>query len=196
MTEIDVTFLRASFAVARRARERGNFPFGAVLVDAGGAELGEGENTQLTSRDATGHAELNLLREATARYGPDTMGGCTLYASAEPCPMCAGAIYWGRVGRLVFGLGAYRLCEVTGDNPANPPLLMRCTEVFARGTRRIVVRGPALEREAAEVHAGFWRPAAAGPAWSDLARGSRRSAMAHAPLPEAGHHHAAVGSGT
>jgi hypothetical protein len=73
------------------------------------------------------------------------------------------------VGRLVFGLGAYRLCEITGDNPANPPLLMRCAEVFARETRRIVVRGPAVEREAAEVHAGFWRPAATGPTWPILA---------------------------
>ncbi len=175
MTEIDTHFLRASFAVARRARERGNLPFGAVLVGAGGAVLLEGENTQVTTRDCTGHAELNLLREATARYGPDTLAGGTLYASAEPCPMCAGAIYWCRVGRLVFGLGSYRLCEITGDNPANPPMLMRCTEVFARGTRRIVVRGPALEREAEQVHAGFWRPAAAGPTWPELARRTRGS---------------------
>ncbi|HVK11996.1 MAG TPA: nucleoside deaminase [Gemmataceae bacterium] len=195
MTEIDVNFLRASFAVARRARDRGNFPFGAVLVDATGAVLLEGENTQLTDRECTGHAELNLLREATARYDPDTLAGCTLYASAEPCPMCAGAIYWCRVGRLVFGLGAYQLCEITGDNPANPPLLMRCTEVFARGTRRIVVRGPALEREAAEVHAGFWRPAATGPAWPDLARGRKGDAMPRASRAWAGRHPAAASLG-
>jgi hypothetical protein len=109
--------------------------------------------------------------------------------------MCAGAIYWSRVGRLVFGLGAYRLCEVTGDNPANPPLLMRCTEVFARGTRRIVVRGPALEREAAEVHVGFWRPAASGSAWPDLARGSQGSVMPRSPRAGAGRRPATVGGG-
>ena len=104
MNNTDLQLLRAAIAVARRAREHGNHPFGALLVGRDGQVLLEAENTVLTGPDCTGHAETNLMRLASRRYGADFLAGCSLYTSTEPCPMCAGAIYWGSVGRVVFAL--------------------------------------------------------------------------------------------
>ena len=70
--------------------------------------------------------------------------------------MCAGAIYWAGIGRLVYGLSESRLLALTGSHPENPTLALPCREVFARGQRAIEVAGPLLEDEAAAVHAGFW----------------------------------------
>lgn len=150
VSEADVAWLRRSFAVALRSLAGGNHAFGAVLVGADGALLLEGENSVVTARDCTGHAEANLLREATRRYGPDTLAGATLYASTEPCVMCAGALYWSGVGRLVYGLSGARLrVEVAGaaDTPA-----LSSRAVFAAGRRPVTVLGPCLEEEALALH--------------------------------------------
>ena len=74
----ETRFLHQSIQAAHRARARGDQPFGAVLVDATGHVLLEGENTAVTQRDCTGHAESNLMREATRRFTPEVMAGCTL----------------------------------------------------------------------------------------------------------------------
>jgi len=68
--------------------------------------------------------------------------------------MCAGAIYWGQVGRVVYALSEVDLYTIVGPSPDQ--LLLPCREVFARSQRPVVVLGPALEAEAKEVHAGFW----------------------------------------
>ncbi len=75
--------------------------------------------------------------------------------------MCAGAIYWSNIRRVIFGLSESRLAELTGDDPENPTLDLPCRDVFARGSRSIEVIGPALEDEAERVHYGFWRPSTA-----------------------------------
>jgi tRNA(Arg) A34 adenosine deaminase TadA len=159
MNESDLEFLRQAFVAARHAREHGNHPFGAVLVDSSGHLLLEAENTVVTERDCTGHAETNLMRLASQRYDAAFLRGCTLYTSTEPCAMCSGAIYWGGVGRMVFALSEAALHEMTGDDPQNPTLSLPSREVFARGQRPVEVLGPALEldAQAREVHAGFWR---------------------------------------
>lgn len=155
MTTVDETWLRATFALARRARARGDEPFGAVLVGAAGDLLLEADNTIVTVRDVTGHAETNLVRLASGRFGPDVLAGCTLYASTEPCVMCAGAIYWSGIGRLVFGLSNQRLYgELRGPDARAHGLLMSCREVLARGGRPVEVAGPLLEDEAADVVRG------------------------------------------
>ncbi|HEX9012606.1 MAG TPA: nucleoside deaminase [Anaerolineaceae bacterium] len=156
VSDSDKTFLRAAVAAARRAREHGNHPFGAVLVGPGGEILLEAENTVLTSGDATGHAELNLVREATPRYAPELLEECTLYASTEPCAMCAGAVYWGNIGRVVFALSGERLYQLVRNPGKNPSLAISCREVFERGIKRIRVEGPVEVEGAEEVHAGFW----------------------------------------
>jgi tRNA(Arg) A34 adenosine deaminase TadA len=155
LLEGDITHLRDAIAVAWSARQNGNHPFGAVLVDAHGQVLLRAENTVVTERDATGHAETNLVRLASAQIPPDILRSATMYASTEPCAMCAGAIHWAGIGRLVFALNAKRLYELIGSGPDE--IQLPCREVFARSTRPMTVIGPALEEEALAVHLDFWR---------------------------------------
>lgn len=150
------TLLRRAFAVARRAHTRGNHPFGAILVSAAGDVLIETENGFLPDRDMTAHAERLLATQASKQFDCRVLAGCTLYTSAEPCAMCAGAIYWAGIGRLVFGLSERRLKTMTGDHAENPTLDLPCRTVFAAGQRRVDVIGPLLEDEAAALHAGVW----------------------------------------
>jgi tRNA(Arg) A34 adenosine deaminase TadA len=150
------TFLRKSFDVARHARTHGNHPFGAILVGPDGAVLIERENGYLPARDMTAHAERLLATEASRTIAPETLARCTLYSSAEPCAMCAGAIYWAGIGRVVFGLSERRLKKMTGDHAENPTLDLPCRTVFAAGQRPVEVIGPLLEDEAAALHEGVW----------------------------------------
>jgi tRNA(Arg) A34 adenosine deaminase TadA len=150
------TLLSRAFAVARRARARGNHPFGAILVGAAGDVLIETENGFLPDRDMTAHAERLLATAASKQFGSDVLSGCTLYSSAEPCAMCAGAIYWAGIGRVVFGLSERRLKTMTGDHAENPTLDLPCRTVFAAGQRHVEVIGPLLEDEAVALHAGVW----------------------------------------
>ena len=154
----DIERLRESIAMAERARANGNHPFGAVLTDAAGTVVLEAENTVNTGRDATGHAETNLVRLASHEYSPDELRDFTLYTSCEPCAMCSGAIYWAGIGRVVFALAESELYAITGANDENPTMRLPCREVFAAGQRATAVAGPAavLADEAAAVHAEFW----------------------------------------
>ena len=148
--------LLAAIELAQRSRENGNHPFGALLVDADGNVVLEAENTVVTGRDVTGHAETNLIRMATVRFDPDFLQRCTLYTSTEPCAMCAGAIYWSNVRRVVFALSQEEIRRITSRNPANMRLEITSREVFARGDHRVHVDGPHLLAEARAVHEGFW----------------------------------------
>lgn len=152
----DVAFLRRTFDLARRAHSRGNHPFAAILVSADGAVLIEMENGFLPDRDSTGHAERLLATQACKSYDPHILAGSTIYSSAEPCAMCAGAIYWAGIGRVVFALSERRLKAITGDHAGNPTLDLPCRTVFTAGQRAIEVRGPLIEDEAAALHAGVW----------------------------------------
>ena len=155
MSDLDLQLLRAAIAVARRAREHGNHPFGALLVSADGQVLLEAENTVLSGPDCTGHAETNLMRLASRRFAADFLAGCTLYSSTEPCPMCAGAIYWGGLAQVVFALSQTTFYDFIGG--PDEGLRLSCRDVISRGPRAIEVLGPALEGEALEVHRGFWK---------------------------------------
>ena len=155
-SERDEYFLRRSFEVARRALTRGNHPFGAILVDANRNILIEVENGYMPARDGTAHAERLLATQACTTLDAEMLGNATLYSSAEPCAMCAGAIYWAGIGRLVYGLSEHRLRAVTGDHPENPTLDLPCREVFRTGQRATEVLGPMLEDEAEALHEGVW----------------------------------------
>jgi len=152
----DLAFLRRTFAVARRAQAHGNHPFGAILVDANGKLLIEMENGFMPDRDMTGHAERLLATQASRRLDPSVLAGSTIYSSAEPCAMCAGAIYWAGIGRLVYALSERRLKKITGNHAENPTLDLPCRKVFAAGQRAVEVVGPLIEDEGAALHAGAW----------------------------------------
>jgi tRNA(Arg) A34 adenosine deaminase TadA len=149
-------FLRRAFDIAQRARTHGNHPFGAILVSAAAEVLIEVENGFLPDRDMTAHAERLLATAASKQFGSDVLASCTLYSSAEPCAMCAGAIYWAGIGSVVFGLSERRLRTITCDHAENPTLDLPCRAVFATGQRHVEVIGPLLEKEAAALHAGVW----------------------------------------
>jgi len=149
--ERDANHLRRAIELAERARERGDNPFGAVLVGEDGRILAEGQNTQNTERDVTGHAETNLLREACRLYDTRTLAASTLYSSGEPCAMCSGTIFWSGVGRVVYGMSSDRLYELFPPSEANPVLRVPCREVLSAGTRATEVVGPVLEEEAERV---------------------------------------------
>jgi tRNA(Arg) A34 adenosine deaminase TadA len=155
-SERDAHFLRRSFDIARRAATNGNHPFGALLVDADGHVLIEQENGYMPAHDGTAHAERLLATQACTTIAASILRSATLYSSAEPCAMCAGAMYWAGIGRLVYGLSEHRLGDITGNHPENPTLDLPCRDVFGSGQRPTEVVGPMLEDEAAALHDGLW----------------------------------------
>ena len=164
MIETDTQHLRTAIVIARRARGNGNHPFGALLVDENNRVILEAENTVNTERDCTGHAETNLIRQASQRFDRATLEKCTLYSSTEPCAMCAGAIHWSGVRRVVYALSEEGLYAMTNDGRHDPngrhldneTMSLPCREVFARCVRAVEVVGPLIEEEARRVHKGFW----------------------------------------
>ncbi|WP_407179070.1 nucleoside deaminase [Bradyrhizobium sp. STM 3562] len=149
--------LRRSFEIARRSHTHGNHPFGAVLVDSAGKVLIESENGYMPAHDGTAHAERLLATQACRTLSKEILANATLYSSAEPCAMCAGAIYWAGIGRVVYALSERRLRGVTGNHPENPTLDLPCREVFRSGQRPTEVVGPLLEDEAEGLHEGVWK---------------------------------------
>lgn len=99
----DVAAVRLAVEEARRAREAGEVPIGAVVLDPSGAVIGTGRNEREATDDPTAHAEVVALRAAGAALGSWRLDGCTLAVTLEPCPMCAGAAWLSRVRRVVFG---------------------------------------------------------------------------------------------
>ncbi len=150
MTEIHEKFIRKSIELAQSAVEKGNHPFGALLVKDGEIIL-TAENSVHTENDCTRHAELNLVSMAVRQFNADTLAQSTLYTSTEPCAMCSGSIYWSGISRVVFACSVEGLAEISGGN-----LMLPCREVFSRGQKEIEVLGPILEAESQKVHQSFW----------------------------------------
>ena len=112
------------YSVARQALRNGNEPFGAVLARNGEVVL-TAENTVNTDGDLTRHAEMNLVSRSVQSLPSEILAECTLYASTEPCVMCAGAIYRAGIPRVVYGCSAQALARLTGGAFAVP-----CREIF------------------------------------------------------------------
>ncbi len=155
VSSTDETHLKHAIKVASASREVGNHPFGAILV-TGEDIIIESQNTVVTLGDPTGHAETNLVRIAATLLARDALRSSTLYTSTEPCAMCAGAIYWAGIGRVVYALSEEELAAMVPEQDGAATMNLPCREVFARGSDSVVVAGPALLAEATEVHAGFW----------------------------------------
>jgi tRNA(Arg) A34 adenosine deaminase TadA len=155
--ERDVGFLRRAIELAAKARGEGRHPFGALIVNGRGETIVEARNNAVRpAGDPTQHPEFLACRAVARKMTEAEMSACTLYSSTEPCAMCAGAIYWVGVGRVVYALSEQGLAKYTGNRKENPSLRLPCRELFARGNRRVIVAGPAIEKEAGKVHEGFW----------------------------------------
>lgn len=158
LSETEVKLLRRTIEIAREAMESGNHPFGALLADADGNILMEQGNAEVTSPNCTGHAETTLMRRASETYSYSEMEKLILYSCCEPCCMCAGAMYWGHLGKMVYACTEAALKEVTGNDPRNPTLDLPCRAVFACGQRNVKVVGPIPElfEEFLSLHRGYW----------------------------------------
>lgn len=122
----DAFFMREALKLATEAGEAGEIPVGAVVV-CHNRVIGKGRNQTEALRDVTAHAELLALTAASHYLGAKFLKDCTLYVTLEPCPMCAGALYWAQLGRLVYGASD----EKRGFTRVGAPLLHPKTSVTA-----------------------------------------------------------------
>ena len=120
----DEFFMDEAIKLANEAGKRGEIPVGAVVV-CQNRIIGKGQNQTEQLRDVTAHAELLALTAASAFLGAKFLKDCTLYVTLEPCPMCAGALFWAQLGRLVYGASD----EKRGYSRVASPLLHPKTSV-------------------------------------------------------------------
>lgn len=156
LNDADALYLRRAIELSAQAGERGNRPFGAVIVAGGGTVLGEARNDNAETGDCTGHAEVNALRAAAKAHPRGAFAGATMYASGEPCVMCAGAIFWSGIRRVVFGIDAVSLRSFRALQAGAGDLEMSCRDVFRTSAEPFEVLGPALADEATAPHTAFW----------------------------------------
>ncbi|MBN1267013.1 MAG: nucleoside deaminase [Anaerolineales bacterium] len=145
-------FIRQAIRLAEEAAAAGDHPFGALLV-LDGEILLTARNTVITGKDATQHAEQNLVSKACQEFGRRVLSRSTLYASLEPCPMCAGAIYWAGIPRVVYGAPGHLLARPEIASPFHIPI----REIYAHAHGFVPeVIGPVLGEEASRIHLAFW----------------------------------------
>ena len=124
--EEDVKYMRQALAEARKAYAEDEVPVGAVLV-MGGRIIARAHNLTEALNDATSHAEMQVLTSAMAELRSKYLPDCTLYVTVEPCVMCAGAIYWAKIPRVVYGASE----EKYGFTVKSPTALLEKTEVVS-----------------------------------------------------------------
>lgn len=134
-------FMRQALEEARLAFEEGEIPIGAVVV-CRGQIIARAHNEVERLKDPTAHAELLAITAATEYIGGKFLSDCQLYVTVEPCVMCAGALFWARLGEIIYGAGE----EKFGYRHYAP-------DIFPR---RAKVRGGVLAEEAAELMRSFF----------------------------------------
>ena len=118
--ETDEKYMRLAIEEAKLALEADEVPIGAIIV-AGGRIVGRGHNLVETLTDVTAHAELQAITAAASTIGGKYLNDCTLYVTVEPCPMCAGALAWSQIGRIVYGASdSKRGFSTISDNMLHP----------------------------------------------------------------------------
>ena len=153
----DTELLRRAIALAEASVAHGGRPFGAVVCDSKGRVVSEAKAVApVDPRDWTAHSEMQALRAASATLNWEALGGATIYASGEPCPMCAAAIFWCNIRRLVFSVSEPAIRTLRAPYERAAGIAMRCDEIFARCGRQVEVVGPLLEEEGLPVHRKFW----------------------------------------
>ncbi|QBK05552.1 nucleoside deaminase [Hylemonella gracilis] len=153
----DGAYLRQAITWSATGRARGNRPFGAVVVSDQGEILAEAWCNTSETGDCTGHAETNAVRMVSPRVDRETLARATLYSSAEPCVMCAGAIFWSNIGRVVYGIDAMRLRAFRGERAEQRDAELSCRDIFTASPHLIACIGPALIDEASAPHRGYWK---------------------------------------
>ncbi len=118
--QTDEKYMRLAIIEAQKAFDSDEVPIGAVIV-AGGRVIARGHNLVETLTDVTAHAEMQALTAAASALGGKYLQSCTLYVTVEPCVMCAGAIAWSQISRVVYGAAdAKRGYSRFGDKLLHP----------------------------------------------------------------------------
>lgn len=125
ISQTDEKFMREAMKEAEMAAYEDEVPIGAVVV-CRGRIIGKGHNMTEKLHDATAHAEMIAITAATEAVGGKYLNDCTLYVTVEPCPMCAGALNWSQIGRIVYGAPDPK----RGYSLFSPSLLHPKTEVI------------------------------------------------------------------
>jgi tRNA(Arg) A34 adenosine deaminase TadA len=140
LTTTDLNHLRHAMSLSEAAAQRGNRPFGAVIVDTHGKVLAAAENSTVTDQNIASHAELNAMRMVCSTVGQSSLLGATIYASGEPCPMCAGAIVRFGLRRVVFGSSWETVMPPLGAQVAG--VHIAAAAIAALAPHEITVIGP------------------------------------------------------
>lgn len=143
--ELDERFMRLALEEAREAAERGEIPIGAVVVSRGRV-IGRGHNLTETLTDVTAHAEMMALTAACNTLGGKYLPDCTIYVTVEPCTMCAGALGWSHIGRIVYGAPDPKKGYFSHALPLNSAI-----------HPKTVVEGGLLEEECSQLMSDFFR---------------------------------------
>lgn len=157
-SDLDLSLLRRAFARAGEARARGDRPFAALIAGPDGTILAEGLSTQGAGGGGTlAHSEMNACRLVIEAGMPrERLRAATIYSSGEPCAMCAAAIFYTGIGRVVYGLSAGAILHLRNAKPENAGLSLSCRAVLATAAEPVAVLGPLLEEEGAVPHRGYW----------------------------------------
>jgi tRNA(Arg) A34 adenosine deaminase TadA len=149
--DTDEEYVRAAIDLAREAVANGNTPFGSLLV-VDGTVVERSRNTTVTGADITAHPELKLARWAARELDPDERADCTMYTSTEPCEMCAAAIHYAGLDRVVYSVSGESLADLQGKAESGVP----CRDLIERKGGTTDVDGPVLESEGRRVHQEFY----------------------------------------
>ena len=126
MTTTDTEYMKMALVEAQKAYDKDEVPIGAIIV-CKGRVIARAHNLTEMLNDVTAHAEMQAITAAASNIGGKYLTDCTLYVTLEPCPMCAGAIAWAQLGRLVYGAGD----EKRGYRRYAPDVLHPKTEVVS-----------------------------------------------------------------
>lgn len=159
----DEACLRRAIELADASVDAGCRPFGAVIARANGDVVAEAGSVQPTDiRDWTAHSEMQVLRSASAILSWDELGDCTLYASGEPCPMCAAGLFWCNLPRLVFGMSEPNMRHLRAGHARAAGIPLGARDILGHAPRKIEVIGPVMEDLARLAHERFWPAAPTG----------------------------------
>jgi tRNA(Arg) A34 adenosine deaminase TadA len=150
-TTENIALMSRAIELAASSVKAGNHPFGAILVIDGHIVL-EAENSVLTEKDPTRHAEMNLVSAACRTMSAEEIAKSVLFTSTEPCAMCLGAVYWSGIKSVVFACPVSALEEIAGES-----LHCHTEQVYQNSINPPQVHGPLLKAQAVEQHRRYWK---------------------------------------
>lgn len=151
IAEMDLFFMEKALKLAEEAAQNGDEPFGALLVKNEQIVM-SGLNQVHTQSDPTHHAELGLIRQFCSENKVFDLSEYTLYTSCEPCCMCAGAMVWSHLGRMVYSLSHEALADIAGFN-----IMIGSKEIFRSSPNSPIVKKEILAEQAIVIYENYFK---------------------------------------